>query len=103
MLLILKLQCTLDKSKVKNLVVLLQCILRLVGVVLISVFFLCKQTLLNKSWPMLLLCYNSYVVGSPEHPCGSSVFAWEPFLIKSLIEANCRTKTYFLHTCRGVS
>lgn len=74
MLLILKLQCTLDKSKVKNLVVLLQCILRLVGVVLISVFFLCKQTLLNKSWPMLLLCYNSYVVGSPEHPCGSSVF-----------------------------
>lgn len=74
MLVLLKLQCTLDKSKVKNLVVLLQCILRLVGVVLISVFFLCKQTLLNKSWPMLLLCYNSYVVGSPEHPCGSSVF-----------------------------
>lgn len=74
MLVLLKLQCTLDKSKVKNLVVLLQCILRLVGGVLISVSFLCKQTLLNKSWPMLLPCYNSYVVGSPEHPCGSSVF-----------------------------
>lgn len=48
MLVLLKLQCTLDKSKVKNLVVLLQCILRLVSVVLISVFFLCKKNIIKQ-------------------------------------------------------
>lgn len=103
MLMLFKLHSTLDESKVKNLVAPLWCILRLAGVVLISVFFLSKQTLLNKSWPMLLPCYNSYIVGSPERPCGSSVFVWSHFWSKVLQKPNCRTEIYIPRTCRGLA
>lgn len=95
------LQSAVNKSRVDNLAVLFCCTFETSRCHFDLRLSLQNQTLLNKCWPVFLLCKTSYVVGSSECLQGRSVYALELFLIEGLIGANCRN--YFPHTSGGLA